>query len=104
MQSAGCRCRVQGAGCKVQGAGAHTICVRRNKYWLMKMKNIWASITVVAFLGLMSCGKGEQRSAGDPADSLVNDSVPPSGENEYQSDLEPQTELDTIPDSTGQKP
>lgn len=70
----------------------------------MKTKNICASLVVIVFLGLTSCGKGEQARSDDPADSLVNDSVPPSGENEYQSDLEPQAELDTIPDSTGRRP
>lgn len=72
---------------------------------VMKTRKIWANIVVVAFLGLMSCGKGEQaKSEGDPADSLVNDSVPPSGENELQSDLQPQTQLDTVMDTTDRKP
>ncbi|HZY82130.1 MAG TPA: hypothetical protein VFE50_21545 [Cyclobacteriaceae bacterium] len=70
----------------------------------MKTKSILASIVVVLFLGLTSCGGGERARSDDNMDSLVNDSVPPSGENAYQNDLEPQTELDSIPDSTKRKP
>jgi len=60
-----------------------------------------------AFL-LVSCGRGEQaRSDRDSADSVINDSVPPSGENEYQNDLQPQgtpQQLDSTNDTVNRKP
>lgn len=70
----------------------------------MKTTNIWASLAVVIFLGLTSCGGGQRAESDDTADTIANDSVPPSGENEYQNDLEPQTKIDSLPDSTVRKP
>lgn len=60
----------------------------------MKNKKRFAIIIVVLFasvLLLISCGRSERTDdRSDSLDSLVNDSVPLSGENEYQQDIVPQ--------------
>jgi hypothetical protein len=77
----------------------------------MKTKKSWATIIVATFASVMvlvSCGKSEQaRSDKNVPDSAINDSVPPSGENEYQNDLQPQgtpNQLDTLKDTVDRKP
>jgi hypothetical protein len=77
----------------------------------MKTTKRWALMLVILFASVMllvSCGRGEQaRSDRDSADSVINDSVPSSGENELQNDLQPQgtpQQLDSMRDSVNRRP
>lgn len=57
---------------------------------------------------MVSCGKSNPPdSQREVPDSAVTDSLPPSGENEYQQDLAPQgrtEQIDTIRDTVERKP
>jgi len=69
------------------------------------MKILLECVTIALLILLASCSRGERtKSEKNVPDSAINDSVPASGENEYQNDLEPKNEIDSIPDSTGRKP
>jgi hypothetical protein len=72
----------------------------------MKTNKRWALIIIAIFTSVMlliSCGTGEKRQSDkDSADSVINDSVPASGENEFQNDLQPAgqpNQLDSATDS-----
>lgn len=56
------------------------------------------------FMVLISCGKSNPpESEKDVPDSALTDSIPPSGENEFQQDVAPQgrtNQIDTINDTT----
>lgn len=70
-------------------------------------KNRFALIFVLIFASFMvsiSCGqKNPPESKKDVPDSALTDSIPASGENEYQQDVQPQgrtEQLDSIGDTT----
>jgi hypothetical protein len=77
--------------------------MKMNRFRALAIVGTFAS----AFL-LVSCGRGEQaQSDRDSADSVINDSVPSSGENEYQNDLQPAgtpQQLDSTTDTVNRKP
>lgn len=75
------------------------------------MKSRFAFLFVVifaSFMVLVSCGKSNPPdSAKEVPDSAVTDSIPASGENEYQQDVVPQgnpSQLDTTRDTVNRKP
>lgn len=75
------------------------------------MKPSFAFISIfvfVSFMVLVSCGKSNPpESERDVPDSALTDSIPASGENEYQQDVAPQgrtEQLDTIVDAVDRKP
>lgn len=76
------------------------------------MKPTAALITIFAFassLFLTSCGNNSKppTSEKDVPDSALTDSIPVSGENEYQQDVAPQgrtNQIDSLSDSVDRKP
>ena len=72
------------------------------------MKSRFALILVLifaSFMVLISCGKtNPPDSKNEVPDSTLTDSIPASGENEYQQDVQPAgrtNQIDSLPDSTG---
>jgi hypothetical protein len=75
------------------------------------MKPQLAFLIVLIFASFMvftSCGNPRtSTSEKDVPDSALTDSIPASGENEYQQDLEPEgrtEQLDSARDTVGRKP
>lgn len=65
-------------------------------------------LVFASFMVLVSCGKtNPPTSEKDVPDSALTDSVPPSGENEFQQDVAPQgrtEQLDSTRDTVDRKP
>jgi hypothetical protein len=79
----------------------------------MEKKNRFAFLIVVSFVWLMivaSCGKPKDNAVTkerNVPDSALTDSIPESGENEYQNDQVPEgrtEQLDSMKDSTNRRP
>jgi hypothetical protein len=79
----------------------------------MEKKNRFAFAIVVVFASIMllaSCGKSKENavtSGRNVPDSALTDSIPSSGEDEFQQDVTPQgrsNQMDSVKDSTNRKP
>jgi hypothetical protein len=78
----------------------------------MKKRNCFAFFIVMSFatLMLLSCGKPKDNavtSERNVPDSALTDSIPASGEDEYQNDQVPEgrtEQLDSVKDSTNRRP
>lgn len=79
---------------------------------VMEKKNCLAFVVAAGFASMMllaSCGKNKEGAVSkerNVPDSALTDSIPSSGENEFQQDDVPEgnaDQLDSMPDSTNRK-